>query len=226
MGMRPKSSGQGVRQATLLFDPKNGATVPFDKAIPPPVVRQRPREANDALGIRLRQGSSSVKEGKTTVSVGTLWAESIETATEEPRVLVSADSSGGQFSPNGEALLFRSQGALLVAPLVRIDKETYAAARETARRMQVLNNAKQLGLAALMYSQDYDDALPTGENINSKLDPYIKNNSLFDGFSYTFPGGALKDIEKPSETELGFVTGPGGKAVIYVDGHVKWRSDK
>lgn len=28
-----------------------------------------------------------------------------------------------------------------------------------------------------------------------------------------------------AETELGYVTGPGGRAVIYVDGHVKWVED-
>jgi hypothetical protein len=89
----------------------------------------------------------------------------------------------------------------------------------------VLSNAKQLGLAALMYAQDYDEVLPTGDGINGKLAPYLKNESLFDGFTYTFGGGSLSGIDKPAETELGFVTGPGGRAIIFIDGHVKWKPD-
>ena len=46
---------------------------------------------------------------------------------------------------------------------------------------------------------------------------------LFNGFVYTYGGGALKDIDSPTTTETGYVNGPNGKAVIYADGHVKWR---
>jgi prepilin-type processing-associated H-X9-DG protein len=94
-----------------------------------------------------------------------------------------------------------------------------------AQKAVAISNAKQAGLALLMYSQDYDETLPTGDDINTKLAPYLKNTDPLDGFSYTYPGGKLGDIANPSETVLGIVSGPGGHAIVYADGHVRWKDD-
>jgi len=42
------------------------------------------------------------------------------------------------------------------------------------------------------------------------------------GFSFALSGEKLSSITNPADTILGYVTGPGGRAIIYVDGHVKW----
>ena len=97
--------------------------------------------------------------------------------------------------------------------------------QEQAQRAAAMSSGKQLGLAVLMYTQDYDEVLPTPEGIEDKIEPYLKNRELFSGFVYIFPGGSLADIKNPVETELGYVNGPKGRAIIYVDGHVKWRPD-
>ena len=42
-------------------------------------------------------------------------------------------------------------------------------------------------------------------------------------FVYTYSGPTnLSKIEKPSETALGYIPSPGGRALIFADGHVKW----
>ena len=105
-------------------------------------------------------------------------------------------------------------------------RDEYEAMVAAAERTELISRGKQLALATLMYAQDYDETLPTGDNITGKLSPYLQNDSMFEGFSYTFGGGKLKDIDKPVETELGFLPGTGGRVVIYVDGHVKWMNDK
>jgi prepilin-type N-terminal cleavage/methylation domain-containing protein/prepilin-type processing-associated H-X9-DG protein len=61
----------------------------------------------------------------------------------------------------------------------------FARARENARRAGCMSNLKQLGLAVIQYTQDYDEKLPASYDGNSpyttdnlwmgKLDPYIKN---------------------------------------------------
>lgn len=209
----------------VLFDVKTGAIAATDKPAPPPVVRTPDRFTNVAGGIRLKPGGTVVKEGTTSLSVGTLWLEAIE-STEQPRALVSADSTGGQLAPNGDAIVFQSQNTLMAVPLLHVDKAVLQAARDAAKRMELLSKGKQIALATLMYAQDYDEVLPNGDDLVSKLTPYAKDASIFDGLSYTLSGGPLKDIESPAETELGFLAGPGGRAVIYVDGHVKWKSDK
>ena len=114
----------------------------------------------------------------------------------------------------------------IIAILAAILFPVFAQARSKARQAAGLSNGKQLGLAILMYAQDYDETYPTPDGINGKLAPYLKNESLFQGFTYTFGGGSMSGVERPAETEMGFVTGPGGRAVIFADGHVKWKPDK
>src|ERR1044071_4742778 len=48
-----------------------------------------------------------------------------------------------------------------------------------SHRISCLSNIKQLGLGALMYSQDFDDRMPLGRNWNDAIYPYLKNDSLF-----------------------------------------------
>jgi hypothetical protein len=226
VGFTPRNGNNPPHQKRLLIKPKTGATSVLARAPAPPVVAKKAEpDTNAKLGVRLKRGATTVKEGQTTLPVGTLWLEALESS-QASRALISADSQGGQFTSNGEAVVFQSQGGLMVVPLIRIDKAVLIAAREQAKRMQVLSNGKQLALAAHMYAADHDDVFPNGDDIQGKLEPYLKNSSLFEGFSYTFPGGPLKNVESPAETEMGFVSGPGGRAVMYVDGHVKWKSDK
>jgi prepilin-type N-terminal cleavage/methylation domain-containing protein/prepilin-type processing-associated H-X9-DG protein len=47
----------------------------------------------------------------------------------------------------------------IIAILAAILFPVFARAREKARQAQCLNNTKQMGLAAMMYAQDYDDRL-------------------------------------------------------------------
>ncbi|MCW3052598.1 MAG: hypothetical protein JWN14_1768, partial [Chthonomonadales bacterium] len=77
--------------------------------------------------------------------------------------------------------------------------------------------------AMAMYAQDYDDALPLPNMpVQSAFEPYHKSNDLYDGFNYTFPGGELSPKDRAS-TELGGIDGPGGRWIIYGDGHVVWK---
>jgi len=74
-----------------------------------------------------------------------------------------------------------------------------------------------------MYAADYDDALPLPNMpVQSAFEPYHKSNDLYDGFNYTFPGGELSPKDRAG-TELGGIDGPGGRWIIYGDGHVVWK---
>ena len=75
----------------------------------------------------------------------------------------------------------------------------------------------------MMYAEDDDKVFPGPESINEKIKPYVKNQDLFEGFVYTFPGGDMRNIKEPAKTEPGYVAGPRGRAIIYADGHVVWQ---
>ncbi|MCL5283875.1 MAG: DUF1559 domain-containing protein [Armatimonadetes bacterium] len=51
----------------------------------------------------------------------------------------------------------------IIAILAAILFPVFAQAREKARQVSCVSNEKQLSLALLMYAQDYDDTLPTGD---------------------------------------------------------------
>lgn len=76
----------------------------------------------------------------------------------------------------------------IIAILAAILFPVFARARENARKANCQSNAKQLGTADRMYSQDYDEAItPTWTGIDSNnrvywtnlLQPYLKNVGVF-----------------------------------------------
>ncbi len=175
--------------------------------------------------LRLKTSAQTLKEGGIQRPVTSLWLES-GAQSESPRALVCADSSQGWISPKGDQILYISQGAAFVTSLFRFSREEFEQARNAARKAQAISNAKQIALAAQMYAQDHDENLPSGGgDIKGLLAPYLKNPSLLENLVYTHGGGPLAAIERPAETELGYVRGPGGRAILYADGHVKWKDD-
>ncbi|MCE5217908.1 DUF1559 domain-containing protein [bacterium] len=80
----------------------------------------------------------------------------------------------------------------IIAILASILFPVFARARAKARQTSCLSNEKQIGLAMLMYSSDYDDTLPSsyyyvnGSNKNNgyvqwsgAVLPYVKNQQIF-----------------------------------------------
>lgn len=78
----------------------------------------------------------------------------------------------------------------IIAILAAILFPVFARAREKARQTSCLSNLKQLGLATMMYAQDYDEILPrtrgggtTGAYFGPYwqviIEPYIKNRQVF-----------------------------------------------
>jgi prepilin-type processing-associated H-X9-DG protein len=74
-----------------------------------------------------------------------------------------------------------------------------------------------------MYAQDADETLPgAGADLPTLLEPYVKNRAVFEGLVYTFPGGSLADVPEPAKAQMGYVPAPGGRILLFVDGHVRF----
>lgn len=221
-GFRSPEPGEKVKTIYFAVDTQQNRLIQLNKE--PELYRgaEAPYRAQAArLPIRVKPSQVSVQEGETGENVRLLWLESV-TKTEHPRAFLAADATEPILLPRAEGILYRQQESLFFTPLLRIDKATWELARRAADQTVAISNAKQLGLGLMMYAQDYDEFFPPGDNVNEVVSPYIKNESIFKGFVYTFTGGNLKDIANPAETVLGYVRGPGGNAMIYGDGHVKW----
>jgi hypothetical protein len=62
---------------------------------------------------------------------------------------------------------------LIVLVLAAILVPVFASAREKAREVSCLSNLKEQGLAALTYSQDWDNTLPAARGWMETLEPYV-----------------------------------------------------
>ena len=85
----------------------------------------------------------------------------------------------------------------IIAILAAILFPVFARAREAARKTSCVNNLRQIGTAIQMYSQDYDESLPSGvfgaagiggtpawaqynwSYVFTLLDPYTKNSGIY-----------------------------------------------
>ena len=85
--------------------------------------------------------------------------------------------------------------------------------------------ASGMAVAMLMYAQDHDKTLPSAAaDFGAVITPYLNGDaSLLQGFNYMGDGATLASIDNPSGTIVGSISGPGGAAMIYADGHVKWK---
>lgn len=146
--------------------------------------------------------------------------------TDDEHALVISDASTVILSPTLTGVAYISQGVAMVRPIVQVPKELFLQALKAEERTALLSRAKQVALGLLMYAGDMDDMLPSNKaDIANLIAPYLKDSSLTSGFVYSFQGGLMTDVEKPAETIMGYIGGAGGRAVIYMDGHVKWQSD-
>ncbi|MCC2672442.1 MAG: hypothetical protein K0Q72_4914, partial [Armatimonadetes bacterium] len=221
---RPSDDAQAPRPApvNLALELSSGGFIRLDKPLPEP-----PAGPDLTLKELVLTGTQAVlQSGSVRQAVSPLWL--VATAERaESRALVSANAQSGTLSPRGDAVLLISDGAALIAPLIRLPKEALLAARNQAMRQKVLSNGKQLGLALHVYASDHEDRFPdAGAGVEGLLLPYLKTDALFEGFVYTYTGGKISEIPEPSKVVLGYVMGPGGRAEIWGDGHVTWKDDQ
>ncbi len=224
VGGKPTARFQRIDPATG----NPGSVVDFSPVDPPPVA---------STGNSQTSAPSETEEPL--LSVQAFFAPTAKPAPDAPSILlhvrggkpdetgvVTTDGARPLLSPKLDAVAYVYQGVAMVRPLVRVPRSAFEKARDDALRQVAVNNAKQAALAALMYAADNDDVFPAnGGDVQGRLYPYLKSRDILNGFSYTFRGGNMTEIENPATTELGYVSGPGGRAVAYTDGHVKWVPD-
>jgi prepilin-type N-terminal cleavage/methylation domain-containing protein/prepilin-type processing-associated H-X9-DG protein len=89
----------------------------------------------------------------------------------------------------------------IIAILAAILFPVFAQAREKARQAACLSNCKQIGLAVMMYAEDYDQAYPLYVHAPNHdqwwyetIQPYVKNKKVF-----TCPSVRLRPDVAPSD---------------------------
>ncbi|GAB4456050.1 MAG: hypothetical protein OHK0029_13300 [Armatimonadaceae bacterium] len=99
-------------------------------------------------------------------------------------------------------------------------------------RNSIFWNGAAFGLLAVALCT----ALPSAQAqapLTSNDIPYLKNASIFTNpmtgkadFVWSYKGSmSLSAVETPATSPMGYFAGPGGRVVIYIDGHAKWVPD-
>src|SRR5215211_4946412 len=90
--------------------------------------------------------------------------------------------------PKGFTLIELLVVIAIIAILAAILFPVFAQAREKARAASCASNVKNLGLAVLLYTQDYDEQLPLAAYARSEsefvtwhdlADPYVRNKAIW-----------------------------------------------
>lgn len=214
---------------TVLLDTETGAITTQDGR-PDPKWRRNPEALRfTPPPVAATLGDGKVATGQTVQSVKPLWLSGIGKDA-EGHAFLAADAEEPLVLPG--AVVYQSQGALFAAPLVKMDRAAFIGKRREAQKTATVIQAKQIALGLMMYAQDYDERFPTSGDAAEVVQPYIKNSDIFNnpetgkpGLQLVYKQTGLADYKTPSTDVLGYLSGPGGRAVIYVDGHIKWEDD-
>lgn len=130
-----------------------------------------------------------------------LYLEAVEpfpTAANSYRAaLIAPDAEKSYLLADQSAVLYESGGALYAVPLVKLNSAEYA----QVQKAQAIQNAKQVGLGILMYTQDYDEEFPLQSRFADGINPYLKNDAAVQSFTYLGPdGGLLSSVASPATT--------------------------
>lgn len=127
-----------------------------------------------------------------------------------------------EFSYDDSAILYLDAGSLLMREILPVKPEVASKLASDEAKAKLIKRAKIIGTAMMIYAADNDDELPGQDGWENKLSIYLKDKTEMRDFTYSYKGGSTDKIENLSTTELGFILGPGGRAVVYLDGSAKW----
>jgi hypothetical protein len=210
-----QTEGRTYEKRVLLFYPTTGS---FETVNPPVAQFSPPVVESDVL---LSRDVTSLEEAAGPRSVQTWWLKSTAPS-ERPATLVSEHAVYALLPAGEKFVAYVVNGTVFTRQIVELDLRQYREARMAAVKTEAISKAKQAALASIMYSVDHDDSLPPGLDPMRDLLPYAKNSSILEGFEVEFGGGSLLDVKDPSTTVLGYIQTDYGRAVAYIDGHVKW----
>ena len=154
-----------------------------------------------------------------------LWLETLPGLRSQFRL--SKEKNAFEMNEDGRRIMYIAHGAVFLSELTPVDLDAAVKALMAQAKVNAVSFAKQAGTAMHIYASDYDDLMPiSGASARESVFPYIKSARILDSVVWTnVMGQNMGKIQDPSKYELGYVPGPGGRAIIYADGHVGWRAE-
>lgn len=129
----------------------------------------------------------------------------------------------GGSTPDGKIAWFTDRSGLNICDIAPVTAQQFEDMAKEIVMRDAVSRGKQIGTAMMIYASDYDDYFPPASDWQNNVAPYIKNNSMFDGFVYMLNGENSTTIENPAQRILGTIETPFGTATVYADTHTIWK---
>lgn len=209
--------------------------------IPAPAPNSLDQPARDPkdLPLALRTTTATLTEQETRAALAPVWLESNDVNTTKSemrfrRALLTPDADAAVLLSDNSAVLYQKFGALYATPLRKVDKSAYLAARREAEKKIVIANANEIASALSFYQFENNGNYPAAGEDLAKILQRVRRNPIVleniitgkNGFTFLLGGRTKTDITEPKTTILGYLAGPGGRAVLYVYGGVRWEDTK
>lgn len=167
-------------------------------------------------------------------NLSTLWLSNLEDTKYNHLCITSDYDSSAAFpswSSDGLKMAYVSKGRLYVAEFGWAELDPFEKLEydlpltEEDEKTVLASHAKELGVAIIMYSQDWDGKLPAADSVDEDIRCHLKTGKAQlkpDKYHFTYyPHDKMSDIEDPANTIIGTVDSSfDWKISIYADGHV------
>lgn len=111
---------------------------------------------------------------------------------------------------------------LMVRTIVEMPLADYEAYVRNIVQSRAMELAKMAAVVFNVYSIDKQDKLPTSSEWRDVLAPYLKDKSMLDRVTYLGNGEKTTEIENISNTLMGYVDTPYGRATFAWDSSTRW----
>jgi hypothetical protein len=217
----------GQQGQTAIFDPLNGKVA---KILPFESFSEFFKEAKKSSRVPLyraisTQERSAQGRAPTDILRVTIKPDIVAGGGAPPSFFLPGVTMG-EVSGDDKYLAVVSSNMIGIREFAQTKTDAFKTLLAQHEAQTLLNAAKQVGIAFIMYSADNDDRFPGSESWQFELQAYLKNKDLMTGFDFKLGGKTLSGIEDPAKTVLGTIQGQFGTATVYADGSARWTANK
>jgi hypothetical protein len=172
LGTNTSSTGAEKMQRDFRLDLATGRIQQWSgKSMPP--ADSDAKEEEEVLPVKLETTQAAAKDANGVVTLRMLWLTA-RNARPAQRALVAIEAEDGRILPGCTGILYRAKGALWIAPVVRVDIETFQRARTEYLRIILRSDARWINAALRDWARKHGDSFPPPQDLAKDLSPYIE----------------------------------------------------
>lgn len=229
-------AGSPKQPQYVIRDLKAGQETPTNEPAVVTAWKRRLSAPPPALALDVEERFHPDRQGITGIDSHLIWLRRTQGSKKMSALPVGLtpgpDDPQAQIAPNEQQVAFIAHGDLFVTDLSVRDatpREKLAAGDKLPcpeEQALAQDSLKQIGLAMMQYTQDYDETLPPAGDVKDRVMPYLKNSTVFNvgdsRFAYQAPPNLeLAGFKATSELVIGTLNTPCARNVLYADGHVR-----